>query len=133
MATTVKTMTERELLTAIVNGEPITDKMQEKAQLMLTALDKKNSKRKENGTKTQRENVEIKETILVAMQSDEIEKEENDYVTAKSVAKYLECSTQKASALLKQLVESEELEISEIKTKSGKVKGYRLPTSQPEN
>lgn len=133
MATTVKTMTERELLTAIVNGEPITDKMQEKAQLMLTALDKKNSKRKENGTKTQRENAEIKETILVAMQSDEIEKEENDYVTAKSVSKYLECSTQKTSALLKQLVESEELEISEIKTKSGKVKGYRLPTSQPEN
>ncbi len=133
MATTVKTMTERELLTAIVNGEPITDKMQEKAQLMLTALDKKNSKRKENGTKTQRENVEIKETILVAMQSDEIEKEENDYVTAKSVAKYLERSPQKASSLLKQLVKSEELEISEIKTKSGKVKGYRLPTSQPEN
>lgn len=127
MATTVKTITERELLTAIVNGETITAEMQEKASAMLTALDKKNAKRKESGTKTQRENGEIKVKIVSALESGEIEVNENGYATAKSVADYLEVSTQKASALLKQLVDSGELEIAEIKAKSGKVKGYRLP------
>lgn len=127
MATTVKTMTERELLTAIVEGKEITAEMQEKASAMLTALDKKNAKRKESGTKTQRENGEIKVKIVSALESGEIEVNENGYATAKSVADYLEVSPQKASALLKQLVDSGKLEITEIKAKSGKVKGYRLP------
>lgn len=127
MSTTAKTMTERELLTAIVEGKEITAEMVDKAQAMLTALDKKNAKRKESGTKIQRENSEIKVKIVSALESGEIEVNENGYATAKSVADYLEVSTQKASALLKQLVDSGELEIAEIKAKSGKVKGYRLP------
>jgi hypothetical protein len=127
METTAKIMTEREFLTAIVNGETITAEMQEKASAMLTALDKKIAKRKESGTKTQKENAEIKVKIVSALESGEIEVNENAYATARSVADYLEVSTQKASPLLKQLVESGELEIAEIKAKSGKVKGYRLP------
>lgn len=124
---TVKSMTERELLTAIVEGREITTEMQTKAQAMLTALDKKNAKRKETGTKTQQENAEIKDKILVAIQSDGIVSVDG-YVTAKATADYLEVSTQKASALLGQLVTAGELEIAEVKTKSGKVKGYKIPS-----
>lgn len=132
MATTTKTMTERELLTAIIDGKEITAEMQEKAVLMLTALDKRNSKRKESGTKTQKENSELKDSIMTAIQAGEIETVDG-YITSKTTAKYLkeltenpELSTNKATALLGQLAKSGLLEISEVKTKSGKVKGYKI-------
>lgn len=125
-------ITERMLLTAIVNGETITPEMQEKAQAMLASLEKKNAKRKESGTKTQKENTEIKANIITAIQNNEIETIDG-YITAKTTTKYMQSATdnpdfttQKASALLKQLVESGELEIAEVKTKSGKVKGYKI-------
>jgi Fic family protein len=123
MATTAKTMTERELLTAIVEGKEITAEMVNKAQAMLTALDKKNSKRKESGTKTQKENAEIKAQILEMM-------DVGNCYTAKEIADVMGFSTQKASALLGQLVTAGELEKSEVKAKSGKVIGYSLITAK---
>lgn len=123
MATTAKTMTERELLTAIVEGKEITAEMVDKAQAMLTALDKKNSKRKESGTKTQKENAEIKVQILEMMDA-------GNCYTAKEIADVMGFSTQKASALLGQLVTAGKLEKSEVKAKSGKVIGYSLTTAE---
>jgi hypothetical protein len=125
MSTTVKMMTERELLNNIVDGAEITDKMKEKAAAMLEALDKKNSKRKETGTKNQQENKEIKEKIIMALVKDEIQLVDG-YATTKFVSKYFNFSTQKASALLRQLVDEGKLENEEIKTKSGKVQGYKI-------
>lgn len=132
MSTTAKTMTERELLNAIINGSEITDEMQEKASLMLAALDRKNSKRKETGTKIQKENSELKDNIMAAIQAEEIETIDG-YITVKTANRYLKKLTenpdftpQKTSALLKQLADSGQLEVSEIRTKSGKVKGYKI-------
>ncbi len=129
MANTTKTngMTEREFLTAIVEGKEITAEMVTKAQAMLTALDKKNSKRKENGTKTQKENAEIKAQILEML-------EVGTVYTAKEIADTMGFSTQKASSLLGQLVTAGKLEKSEVKAKSGKVIGYSLiPSADDEN
>lgn len=128
MANTTKTngMTEREFLTAIVEGKEITAEMVTKAQAMLTALDKKNSKRKESGTKTQKENAEIKAQILEMF-------EVGTVYTAKEIADVMSFSTQKASALLGQLVTVGKLEKSEVKAKSGKVIGYSLVAAETAN
>lgn len=125
MSTTVKMMTERELLNNIINGTEITDGMKEKAAVMLEALDKKNSKRKETGTKNQQENKEIKEKIIMALVKNEIELVDG-CATAKFVSKYFEFSTQKASALLKQLADEGKFEKQDIKLKNSKAVGYKL-------
>lgn len=128
MSTTVKMMTERELLNNIVDGAEITDKMKEKAAAMLEALDKKNSKRKETGTKNQQENKVVKEKIMEALLKDEVELI-NGYATTKTVSKYLELVPQRITALLGQLAKEGKLEKEEIKTKNVKVQGYKIPES----
>lgn len=128
MSTTVKMMTERELLNNIVDGAEITDKMKEKAAAMLEALDKKNSKRKETGTKNQQENKVIKEKIIMALLKNEIELNDG-YATTKTVSKYLGLVPQKITALLGQLTKEGKLEKEEIKTKNGKVQGYKISES----
>ena len=125
-------MTERMFLTAIINGETITPEMQEKAQSMLETLEKRNAKRKESGTKNQKENAEIKVNIITAIQNNEIETIDG-FITTKTTTKYLQANVnpefngQKTTALLRQLAMCGELETSEVKTKSGKVKGYKIP------
>ena len=118
MATT-NTMTTRDFLTAVISAN-ISAGMNAKAQEMIDALDRKNDKRKATGTKTQQANAEIKENILAGMIVGTV-------YTAKEVATTYELSsTQKASALLSQLVKAGKLTTEEVKTKSGKVVGYKL-------
>ena len=135
MATTKK-MTAREFYQNVINAN-ISDEMNEKATKMIEALDNKNAKRKETGTKTQKANTEIKETILTALKNDEIETLENEngesFITAKTVTKFMQAtdenfSTQKASALLGQLEKEGKLTSEQVKSRSGKVKGYCLNT-----
>ena len=112
-------MTTREFYNAIVSAN-VSAEITAKANELISALDAKNEKRKANGTKTQKDNVGIKSAIVSGMVKGTV-------YTAKEIATTNGLSsTQKASALLKQLVESGELVTEEVKTKSGKVIGYKL-------
>ena len=139
MANTTKKMTAREFYQNVINAN-ISDEMTEKATELIEALDTKNAKRKETGTKQQKANTEIKEIILTALKNNEIETLENEngnFITSKTTTNFMkttdeEFSTQRASALLGQLEKEGKLVSEQIKSKSGKVKGYRLNTSETE-
>ena len=139
MANTTKKMTAREFYMAVIEAN-ISDEMTEKATELIEALDNKNAKRKETGTKQQKANTEIKEIILTALENNEIETLENEngnFITAKTTTNFMKAtdedfSTQRASALLGQLEKENKLVSEQIKSKSGKVKGYRLNTSETE-
>lgn len=116
------TMTQRTFLEMVVNAN-ISDEMTAYAMERIKHLDDVNEHRKAKGSKTQRANVEVKKAILASL-------EENTVYTASQVAEMgIEgiTSTQKASALLRQMVETGTLTSEDVKVKGkGKVKGYRL-------
>ena len=116
------TMTSREFFKAVVEGN-ITVEVKDFAELQIRKLDNKNAKRKSTDSKTQKENREIKKTLLATMKKDKV------YTASEVAGMEIEgiTSTQKASALLRQLVETGTLTSEEVKVKGkGKVKGYRL-------
>lgn len=113
-------MTNRELYTAIINAN-LSDEITEKAQSLLTQLDARNEKRASTPSRTALANEPIK-TAILDLYSDEVKT-----LTASEVSAHLEITTQKASALLRQLVESGRLTAEEVKIpKRGKVKAYSL-------
>ena len=116
------TMTQRTFLEMVVNAN-ISDEMTAYAMERIKHLDDVNEHRKAKGSKTQRANAEVKKVILASL-------EENTVYTASQVAEMgIEgiTSTQKASALLRQMTETGELTVTDIKIKGkGKVKGYSL-------
>ena len=116
------TMTQRMFLEMVVNAN-ISDEMTAYAMERIKHLDDVNEHRKAKGSKTQRANAEVKKAILASL-------EENTVYTASQVAEMgIEgiTSTQKASALLRQMTETGELTVTDIKIKGkGKVKGYSL-------
>ena len=122
------TMTQRMFLEMVVNAN-ISDEMTAYAMERIKHLDDVNEHRKAKGSKTQRANAEVKKAILSSM-------EENTVYTASQVAEMgIEgiTSTQKASALLRQMTETGELTVTDIKIKGkGKVKGYSLASSAQE-
>ena len=104
------------MLTSIVNGT-INDEVMEKAAERLEKLDAENEKRKNRVSKKALENEPVKEAI-VAILTDEPK-------TATVIGKEIEISTQKASALLRQLVEDGKVEKTDVKVKGkGTQKGY---------
>ena len=116
------TMTSREFFKAVVEGN-ITVEVKDFAELQIRKLDNKNAKRKSTDSKTQKENREIKKTLLATMKKDKL------YTASEIAGMGIEgiTSTQKASALLRQMVETGILTSEEVKVKGkGKVKGYRL-------
>ena len=116
------TMTSREFFTAVIEGK-INDEIKEFAQLQIEKLDSKNAKRKTTESKTQKENKDIKTSLLAIMEKDKV------YTASEVAGMKIEgiTSTQKASALLRQMVETGTLTSEEVKVKGkGKVKGYRL-------
>lgn len=122
------TMTQRMFLEMVVNAN-ISDEMTAYAMERIKHLDDVNEHRKAKGSKTQRANAEVKKAILSSL-------EENTVYTASQVAEMgIEgiTSTQKASALLRQMTETGELTVTDIKIKGkGKVKGYSLASSAQE-
>lgn len=115
-------MTSREFFTAVIEGK-INDEIKEFAQLQIEKLDSKNAKRKTTESKTQKENRDIKTSLLATMEKDKV------YTASEVAGMEIEgiTSTQKASALLRQMVETGTLTSEEVKVKGkGKVKGYRL-------
>ena len=112
-------MTNREFYNAIINGS-MTDEVKAHATEALSKLDERNQKRSSKPTKAQLENEPVKTAIV-------------DYLTihggavAADIAAEVDITTQKASALCRQLVESGALMVEEVKVpKKGKCKKYSL-------
>ena len=122
------TMTQRTFLEMVVTAN-ISDEMTSYAKERIKHLDEVNEHRKAKGSKTQRANVEVKKSILAVMENGTI------YTASQIVEMGVDgvTSTQKASALLRQMTETGELTVTDIKIKGkGKVKGYALaiPTEE---
>ena len=118
-------MTKREFLNeviAVIDGTSEMDalELKEFAKAEIVKLDERNASRSSKPTKTQIENEPIKEDILEVLSTGE-------RMVASAIAERLEISTQKASALCRQLVESKQLKVEEVKIpKKGKQKAYSI-------
>lgn len=115
-------MTKREFYTAIMNGE-IDEQVKLFASEELEKMDAANEKRRNTLSKKAQENLPLLQQI-----TDEILTEEPK--TATDVAAVLEVSVQKASGLLRRLVEEGKAVKVDVKIKGkgkGTQKGYTLP------
>ena len=104
-------MTQREFLNAIVAmGENVSDEIREYAEAGIAKLDGRNSARKGKPSKTALANAPIKKAIhaYIAEHAD---------VTAGDIAKALELSTQKVSALCVQLRGEGKITATDYKSK----------------
>ena len=121
---TEKKMTQREFFTKIAEICKDTHAdLAEFANERIMALDKRNESRSGKKSKVQLENDGIKVQIL------ELYKSGNEVFVASEIGSKLEISTNKASALCRQLVLDNKLVSSDIKVKGkGKVKGYSIIT-----
>ena len=118
-------MTKREFLNeviAVIDGTSEVNvlELKEFAKAEIVKLDERNASRSSKPTKAQIENEPIKETILEVLSTGE-------RMVASAIAERVEISTQKASALCRQLVESQKLKVEEVKIpKKGKQKAYSI-------
>ena len=114
-------MTNREFYNAIVSAK-ISEEITEFAEKAIAKMDEKNAKRSNTKSATQVANDEIKVAILAQMEAEKV-------YTCKEISEKHEISTQKTSALMRQLAQSGKVEVSEVKVKgSGIVKGYTIVT-----
>lgn len=112
-------MTIREFLNNVINAN-INEEMNEMAKERIAMLDKKNASRSAKPSKTSLANEPIKAKIVEYLNG-------RDYVTSPNIGLALEISTNKASALCRQLVENGTLEVKDVKVKGkGTLKGYKL-------
>ena len=124
-------MTKREFLNeviAVIDGTSEVDvlELKEFAKAEIVKLDERNASRSSKPTKAQIENEPIKEKILEVLSTGE-------RMVASAIAERLEISTQKASALCRQLVESKKLKVEDVKIpKKGKQKAYMVNTAANE-
>lgn len=118
-------MTKREFLNeviAVIDGTSEVDvlELKEFAKAEIVKLDERNANRSAKPTKAQIENKSIKEKILEVLSTEE-------RMVASAIAEKVEISTQKASALCRQLVESNKLKVEEVKIpRKGKQKAYSI-------
>lgn len=117
-----KRYTNREMFTYIVNGGEVTEDVKAWFVEEIEKLDRKNEKARERAAKKKEEQQPFIDAALEYLDGKE------EPVTASEVLENVEIfeSVQKASAILRGLVKSGFAESEEIKTKKGKVKGYKL-------
>ena len=114
-------MTKREFLMAIAQMEGIDPELNLYAEQEITKMDERNAKRKNSPSKKSIENAPIKEKIVDFLKGCE------GNGIASEIAEKVEISTQKASALCRQLVSDGVLKVEDVKVKGkGKVKAYSL-------
>lgn len=124
-------MTKREFFNeviAVIDGTSEIDvlELKEFAKAEIVKLDERNASRSSKPTKTQIENEPIKEKILEVLSTGE-------RMVASAIAERLEISTQKVSALCRQLVESKKLKVEDVKIpKKGKQKAYMVNAAADE-
>lgn len=108
-------MTKREFLEAVITAN-LTEEVIAYASAEVVKMDERNAKRKNSPSKRSIENEPIKAKIREVLT--------HEPQSASEIAEKVEISTQKASALLRQI---DGLEVTEIKVKGkGKVKGYAI-------
>ena len=118
-------MTKREFFNeviAVIDGTSEVNvlELKEFAKAEIVKLDERNANRSSKPTKTQIENEPIKEKILEVLSTGE-------RMVASAIAERLEISTQKVSALCRQLVESKKLKVEDVKIpRKGKQKAYSI-------
>ena len=111
-------MTNREFFNAVIANE-ITEEVIAKAHEEVAKLDKRNADIKDKPSKKSVENEPIKAKIAEVLTTEP--------QTASTIAEKVGISTQKASALLRQM----EVTVSEVKVpKKGKQKGYSLQSER---
>ena len=118
---TEKRMTKREMYTYIFEGGAVTEEVKAWFEAEIEKLDKENEKARERAAKKKAENQPFIDAVLEYLEGKE------ELVTASEVVENVEIfeSVQKASATLRGLEKDNVLESEEVKTKKGKVKGYR--------
>ena len=115
-------MTYREFYLAVSNAN-VDNELVEFSKMAIAKPDEKNEKRKSSPSKVAIANEPIKASIVELLANGEM--------VASDIAVALEISTQKASALCRQLVENGKLISTEIKVpKKGKVKAYSLAVGE---
>lgn len=111
-------MTNRDFYSAIINGT-INEEVVAKATEELGKLDARNDKRRNTLSKEQLANEELKKTMVTIIDTGKL--------TASEIANAMGISTQKVSALAKQLVDNGTLVKEEVAVKGkGKVLAYSL-------
>lgn len=117
-------MTNREFLNSVINNN-IDTAVIDFAENQLAKLDERNKKRSSAMNARQKENESIKTEIV------DFIKENGQSVVASEIGEQFGFSTQKASALLRQLAESGTLTVDTVKIpKKGKVKAYSLADNE---
>ena len=117
-------MTNREFLNSVINNN-IDTAVIDFAENQLAKLDERNKKRSSCLNARQKENESIKAEII------DFIKENGQSVVASEIGEQFGFSTQKASALLRQLAESGTLAVDTVKIpKKGKVKAYSLADNE---
>ena len=112
-------MTARNFYTAISNCE-MNDELKAYAAEAIKKMNEANEKKKGTLSPSQKENVVFKQRILDVLEG-------KDYTVAATIAELVEISPNKASALLRQLVDDGALVATEVKNeKKNKVKAYKL-------
>ena len=111
-------MTNREFLTAVANLANISEELKNEATARIEKLDASNEARKNKPSKKATENAPIMDQIVNEILTAEAQ-------TASTIAEAAGISVQKASALLRQLVESGSATVTEVKIpKKGTQKAY---------
>ena len=114
-------MTQREFFVGIVEGATITAEQATFAAEAIAKLDKRNEKRAATPSKTAIANAPIKEKIFEFLTG------KPEPIIAPTIATEVGITTQKASALARQMVEEGVLVATEVKVvKKGKLKGYAI-------
>lgn len=112
-------MTKREFLNAVIEAN-VNEELSAFAVTEIEKLDKRNQAKTSKPSKTAIANEPIKEAIVATLT-------EKGGLTASEIGVALEITTQKASALCRQLVENGKLTATEVKVpKKGKVKAYAI-------
>lgn len=112
-------MTRREFMEMVI-ADTTNETIADFARSEIEKMDRKNELAKNRKSKKSVENEPIKEKIYSVLNSEEV-------TTASVVAEKVEISTQKASALLRQMVEDGRITVEDVKVKGkGKQKGYKV-------
>ena len=112
-------MTRREFMEMVI-AETTNEEIKVFAESEIEKMDKANARRSEKRAERKAENEPIKEKIFEVLNSE-------DVTLASEVAEKVEISTQKASALLRQMVEDGKITSEDVKVKGkGKKKGYKI-------
>ena len=119
---TEKRMTKREMCNYIVNGGEITEEVKAWFVEEIEKLDKENEKARERAAKKKAENQPFIDAVLEYLDGKE------ELVTASEIIENVDIfeSVQKASSVLRGLEKEGIVESDEVKTKKGKVKGYKV-------